>query len=430
MRKHTEILNLSKTELFQKISEICTLANSIDQGDTLLNHSLKLVMKLFEVHRGSIFIVDHSRNELTLKASCGLKSTEKNQYVKKMGQGFVGKVASEKKPIIVDDIDHDARFEKFQARQNYNSNSFICVPMMVKNELTGVINITDKISGHRFQNEELQLLDFLGSQIALNYQRINLYQQFTNILNESQSLRNQLGESHQEKEHLKKQIDIHDRFATIGKLAGGIAHEFNNPLDGVMRYTNLCLLQVSEDDVIHGYLSEIQQGLARMAGIVKNLLACVKSESVTTTKIDISSLIQRCLTGLDGTIQSRRAKITVNLIEPLPKIVDLGIERVFSNLLRNSLDAIKEEGEITISVKLKSDGLSIIIRDSGHGINPDMIDQIFEPFFTTKDIDKGSGLGLTIVGEVVKAYNGTISVESQVDSGTEFTIHLPTTRIL
>src|SRR6185295_16574697 len=122
------------------------------------------------------------------------------------------------------------------------------------------------------------LLDFLASQIALNYRRIELYTKFKTIIKEKEHLENRLGKSGKETEELKKRITIQEKLATIGKLAGGIAHEFNNPLDGVMRYTNLCLEHVKDDEVVHGYLLEIKHGLNRMANIVRNLLACSRNE--------------------------------------------------------------------------------------------------------------------------------------------------------
>lgn len=426
---HT-VAGLTQSGIFQKVSGICSLANSILKTEELLDVSLRQMMGLFGANRGSIFIFDLSRNELILKASSGLRLSETNQLAKKLGQGIVGLVAKEKKPIIVDNIESDSRFENFKARKAYSSGAFICVPMILKDELIGVINVSDKITGNTFMDEELQLLDFLGSQLALNYQRIMLYAKFTDVMKESQALRDQLGESGREKEYLKRQVDIQDRLATIGKLAGGIAHEFNNPLDGVMRYTNLCLQYVPQEDVAYGYLMEIQQGLRRMANIVKNLLACSRNEFIATSRINIGAMIQRSLGVLKGEFESRGIELNLEIEKELPPIVDLGIERVFGNLVRNALDAIEKNGVMTISVQMDSQDLVLKVRDSGRGISAEMMDQIFEPFFTTKDIDKGCGLGLTIVGEVVKAYDGHIDVESRLNEGTEFTVRLPKQRVL
>ena len=106
-------------------------------------------------------------------------------------------------------------------------------------------------------------------------------------------------------------------------------------------------------------------------------------------------------------------------------MTDLGIERIATNLLKNAVDAIDQEGTIEIATSIDKHTLTIQVRDSGKGIPDEDLDKIFEPFFTTKDIDKGCGLGLTIVNEIVAYYNGKVIVESAVNHGTSFTITLP-----
>ncbi|MCK5180784.1 MAG: HAMP domain-containing histidine kinase, partial [Candidatus Omnitrophica bacterium] len=108
-----------------------------------------------------------------------------------------------------------------------------------------------------------------------------------------------------------------------------------------------------------------------------------------------------------------------------PSILDLGIEGILSNLLRNAADAVSENGKITVQAGYTDNILTIIVGDTGRGISKEDSEQIFEPFFTTKAMDKGCGLGLTIVAEIVKSYNGKIHVESKPGEGTVFTINLP-----
>src|SRR3989338_3220193 len=291
----TEQEDKAQLDAFQQISEICALvATALNEHD-LLEKSLQQIMRLVGATRGSIFLLDPDGKDLTLQTAIGLKKDEQKQMIKKMGEGILGHVAKRKLPIVVDDIETDDRFHDFKARKSYRTPSFICAPLIIKDQLIGVINITDKESGLRFTKNEMQLLDFLSSQIALNYRRIELYQKFKNIVRETQTLKDRLGQSDQEAQNLKKQIHIHERLATIGKLAGGIAHEFNNPLDGVIRYTNLCLEHIKDDEVVRGYLLEIKHGLDRMANIVRNLLDCSRSDLPHRVKVEIPGTIERVL---------------------------------------------------------------------------------------------------------------------------------------
>jgi len=416
--------DVSQVDLFQKINDICTTVDSVMSAKDLFEISLKKIMALFGANRGSIFTLGENGTELTLTTTEGMQRDEKEAMVKRMGDGIIGKVAQEKRPIVVENIAKDSRFANYKARKGYQTPSFICVPLMIKDQLIGVINITDKKSGLNFNTNEMQLLDFLSSQIALNYRRIQLYLKFKKSIKERQSLKTKLGQSDQEAQNLKRRIYIQERLATLGKLAGGIAHEFNNPLDGVMRYTNLSLEHV-QDDVVRGYLLEVKNGLDRMANIVKNLLACTREQTSTTDRADFKEALDYALATLKAEIAHKNITIKKEISNDLPSIQDYGIEGILTNLLRNATDAIDENGTIKIQAKYTDQILTIIVSDTGRGISVDDPDQIFEPFFTTKDIDKGCGLGLTIVAEIVKSYDGKIHVQSKSGEGAVFTINLP-----
>lgn len=416
--------DISQADLFQKINDVCAAVESVTSTKELFEISLRKMMALFGANRGSIFTLKENGNDLVLAIAVGMKYDEKQKMIKRMGGGIVGKVAQEKSPIVVEDIAKDGRFANFKARKGYRTPSFICAPLMIKDSLMGVINITDKESGQHFDRDELQLLDFLSSQIALNYRRIQLYQEFKRSIEETKSLKDKLGQSDQEAQYLKKQIYIHEKLATLGKLAGGIAHEFNNPLDGVMRYTNLSLEHV-HDEVVRGYLLEVKHGLNRMANIVKNLLACTRDRPLTAGRANFAEALEYALSSLKAEIAHKNIVVEKEIRDNLPSLPDLGIEGILTNLLRNAIDAIDENGRITVQAGHAAHMLTITVRDTGRGIPVEHSEQIFEPFFTTKDMDRGCGLGLTIVAEIVKSYDGKIHVESKPGEGTVFTVHLP-----
>jgi signal transduction histidine kinase len=421
----TSFEQFTQSEVFQQIGDICAAVNAVSSARELLETSLKKTLDLFGASRGSIFILDENERDLILKIAQGMEVKEQERMVKRLGEGVVGQVAATKKPIFVADISQDQRFKNYKARSSYKTPSFICAPLLIKDKLIGVISLSDKECGSHFSANELQLLDFLSSQIALNYRRIQLYQKFKTIEEESQTLKHKLGKSSEEASHLKKQVVRHEKLATIGKLTGGIAHEFNNPLDGVMRYTNLCLDHVKDDEVVRGYLLEIKNGLHRMANIVRSLLACSRAPNPSLQKINVNTSLEQALQVLKTDIVGKGLILTKDLAPVLPDVVDLGLERVFTNLLRNAIDASDNGGEIKISSGLINGQIVFSVSDTGSGISEEKIDDIFEPFFTTKDIEKGCGLGLTIVMEIIKSYDGQINVESALDKGTTFTVTLP-----
>ena len=417
-----------QADLFQKIHDICATVDTVITEKELFEVSLGKIIALFGASRGSVFILNENDEDLILASTVGMMRDDNQAMVKRMGDGIVGRVAREKRPIVVEDIAKDKRFKNFKARKGYKTASFICAPLIIKDKLIGVINITDKQSGMHFNTEEMQLLDFLSSQIALNFRRIQLYQKFKKTLKEAQNLKDKLGQSNQEAQHLKKQMHIQEKLATLGKLAGGIAHEFNNPLDGVMRYTNLSLEHV-QDEVVRGYLLEVKHGLNRMANIVKNLLACTRDQALVTERADFNEALEYALGSLKAEIAYKNITVEKEVQENFPSVQDLGVEGILTNLLRNAADAIEDEdGKIVVKASYTDQDITVIVRDTGRGISKGDFERIFEPFFTTKDIDKGCGLGLTIVAEIVKSYDGKIDVESEPGKGTEFTITIPMNR--
>jgi len=421
----TKLEDISQQEIFQRVGEICSLVSTVMSAKELLELSLKKTVELFGASRGSVYILKENKKDLVMEIACGMKRIEKEMMIKQLGQGIVGRVAKTKQPIVVDDISKDERFPGHKARLQYATPSFICVPLIIKDQLIGVINISDKESGHRFNKDEMQLLDFLASQIALNYRRIELYNKFKKLIKEKETIEGRLDERLKEAEELRRKVNIQEKLATIGKLAGGIAHEFNNPLDGVMRYTNLCLEHIKDDDVVRGYLLEIKHGLNRMANIVRNLLACSRNEFPNRSKVSFHEALTHCLANLRTDLALKNIEVTTEISDKIPPVRDLGIEHVLTNLVRNAIDAMENGGKLAITAQYLRGLLSLSVSDTGRGIEEKDYKQIFEPFYTTKEIDKGCGLGLTIVGEIIKSYNGNVDIESEFGKGTTFTVTLP-----
>ncbi len=380
LKKHKAPSPLSN--LLEKINAVCVLCSESIDTQHLFKDALQSTLPVFKARRGAIFLLDPQTHQMLLKASVGLKDNDQEELLKTLGPG-----------------------------KGYRSKTAIASPLMIKDKLTGSVHIYAKNPPKPFTHREHQLLDFLSNQIALNYQRI--------------VMAHQLGHAREETSGLKKQIESQERLVSLGKLAGGIAHEFNNPLDGVMRYNHLCMSHAQNDEVLKEYLTEVQMGLKRMANIVKNLLACARQSPESARKADIHKTIEGALKELYPYLAAKNIKLVKHFAHNVPEITDWGLERVFSNLIKNAIDAIDKNGCIEIRTLTEDGFIKIAITDTGHGITAADLDKIFEPFFTTKDIDKGCGLGLTVVNEIVKLYNGKIKVKSRLKEGTTFSIKLP-----
>ena len=228
---------------------------------------------------------------------------------------------------------------------------------------------------------------------------------------------------------LRNQLDISEKLAMIGRLASGVAHELNNPLDGVRRYVRMTLegLEAEKKDLSE-YLDHAMSGLGRMASIVRQLLTFSRNVVIENEAENLRTMLEEVVRTLSPTGSAAPGVLIEN------KFVDISVPRalfqVFVNLLKNALDAVESQGPrgmVRIDVDHDGDQIRIEVRDNGSGIAEKDLRRVFEPFFTTKEVGKGTGLGLPISARIVERCGGKISIESDGDSGTTVTLSLPST---
>lgn len=389
-----------------RISQLCDIINTIIEAKDLkelLEAALNKALKALSSDRGSIFLAADDGQELFLKWSHNFDSAAKT-IKKKLGEGVVGRVAMERMPLLVKDVRTDARFDIANMYHDYKTNSFLCVPISTDMKLIGVINVTENKSRKPYSEKDLKFLKVIADHIAMKIEKTYIMAELN---------------------QLKKRFEIDGKFIDLGKFAGGISHELNNPLDGVIRYVNLTLDGLAEGPAKE-YLLEAKGGLNRIAGIIRSLLELVKGKKpLSPQMVDVNQMIENCTSLLRFKAMYKNVEIIKTLSSGLPKIPDLGLESAFSNIFSNALDALGQEGSISIATSLKDGFIEIKVSDTGCGIPRDNMERIFEPFFTTKGMSKGSGLGLSICYDIVKNYNGKIDVASEPGKGTTFTIYLP-----
>ncbi|MBI3321028.1 MAG: PAS domain-containing protein [Candidatus Omnitrophica bacterium] len=216
--------------------------------------------------------------------------------------------------------------------------------------------------------------------------------------------------------------------ASIGKLARGIAHELNSPLDGVLRYTHLALEQLSEDAPVREYLTHISEGLNRMVRAVQAFLEFSRQVTTPVSRTaSLNKLIEDALLLVQHRAKFQQVRIVKEFDEALPSVLDGGLQHAILNLVKNAFDAMPHGGTLTIRTRHNASHVDVEVEDTGAGIPEEIRVRIFEPFFSTKPIHQGSGLGLIIAKEVVERSGGTMEFGSAVGGGATFRIHVPVT---
>jgi two-component system NtrC family sensor kinase len=213
-------------------------------------------------------------------------------------------------------------------------------------------------------------------------------------------------------------------------MAAGIAHEINNPLAGILLFSTNLSKKVTEYDPLKGGLDIIIHETIRCKSIIEELLEFSREREPKKSLTNINDIINKAVSILDNEFRLHHISVKKDLSEELPDILldQNQIQQVFVNLLLNAIEAIQENGVITIKSHMEPCQANQIIEitDTGCGISPGDINQIFEPFYSTKP--KGTGLGLAVSYGIVQNHRGNITVSSQPGSGTRFTIEIPVTQ--
>jgi two-component system NtrC family sensor kinase len=158
------------------------------------------------------------------------------------------------------------------------------------------------------------------------------------------------------------------------------------------------------------------------------LLGFARRADVHNETLQVNDILKEVLIFLENSMIHSRIHVDLQLQDDLPLIVSdhLQLQQVFLNIINNGIDAIGKDGTISITSHTVAGEVRVVIQDDGHGIKKEILPHIFEPFFTTKETGKGTGLGLSITHGLIKKLGGDITVRSQIDKGTAFTITLPT----
>ncbi|MBI5583857.1 MAG: PAS domain S-box protein [Deltaproteobacteria bacterium] len=314
----------------------------------------------------------------------------------------------------------EAREEK-AAFQERGVQSIVCVPMIFGGKLIGFLGF-DSIRRRKAWSEEIITLLTIVGEI------------FTNALDRIRV--------EEEKAKLEDQLRQSQKMEAIGRLAGGVAHDFNNMLTGIIGYADLLLLSLNRDNPLVGKVEEIKKAGKRAASLTQQLLAFSRKQLLQPKVMDLNTVVNDLKKMLQRLIGEDVSLETVLEPDPWPIKVDPNqMGQVLMNLVVNARDAMPQGGKVTIrtantsldqthgrqwGVKLQPGPYVLLaVQDDGQGMDKETQSHIFEPFFTTKELGKGTGLGLSTVYGIIKQSDGFIWVDSQPSNGTVFKIFLP-----
>jgi signal transduction histidine kinase len=272
------------------------------------------------------------------------------------------------------------------------------------------------------------LAAFIGVLVAMQLSRIDSERRARVSLDKAY---NELSEYDKRLRENQEQLIQAEKLTSLGQMAASIAHEVNNPLAGVLVYTQLLARKLNSGTFTKEgaleTLTKMETELTRSSRLIRNLLDFSRQSPPALREVSINNVLERAIDLVAFSAKPKGVKIEKELNPSLPDIMaDFDqLQQVSVNLIINALQAMPEGGTLTLRTSTDNSHLKIEVQDTGHGISKENMRKLFTPFFTTKEKGKGVGLGLAVAYGIIQRHKGRIEVQSQVGKGTTFTIFLP-----
>jgi PAS domain S-box-containing protein len=241
----------------------------------------------------------------------------------------------------------------------------------------------------------------------------------------------ELSESHRQLVESQDRLIQAEKLTSLGQLAASVAHEINNPLAGVLTYTQLLIKKIESDryskDETLRYLNTMGAAVTHSSNLVRSLLDFARQSPPMFAKVDMNEVIRRSIDLAAHSAELQHVEITKHLAPSLHSIeADFNqLQQVFTNLIMNAIEAMPSGGNLVIRSSTDAGFMKIEVQDNGVGISQENLKKLFTPFFTTKREVKGVGLGLAVSYGIIERHGGRIEVQSELGKGSTFTVVLP-----
>jgi signal transduction histidine kinase/DNA-binding response OmpR family regulator len=401
-------------ELRQRNRELATLnalnqsvASSLDLHQILAN-AMQGVSELANVEAGFLVLIDPKSAERVVSQHFARKPRF-DLAARVAHYEIVEKVIECGQPLLINDVPGDPRFSR---QPDLAVSSVLCVPLVVKDEVVGAIQVVNKLNGPFDENDHALFLSIAAS-VAAAIENSWLY--------------SELADFAQELERSQAQLVQAEKMAAVGRLAASIAHEINNPLQAIHNSLHLTLRPTLSEEKKARYLAMAQEEVERLIDIVRRLLEFYRPSRGRRVLADVNQVIDNVLALTNKRLQHGHVTVQTRLALDLPmlRIVPDQLAQVFLNIVINAVEAMPEGGQLTVCTAKTQDDrwVRITFADDGPGMDERTRASIFEPFFTTKHT--GTGLGLAISYGIIERHGGLIQVDSTPGIGSAFAVQLP-----
>lgn len=308
--------------------------------------------------------------------------------------------------------------------ENLELRDFIAVPLVAKDRLIGMIIADHLYSTQKIDDDAIATLEIFASQAAQVIERADANRRLEQEKHKLEAAYKELQTTHERLVHA-------ERLAAIGNMAGHVAHEIRNPLVAIGGFARSLRRLAKDNENILNVAEIIAEEVMRLERILANVMHFTKYPKPSFQLAEVNPIIEDVCNLLQTEAEQRQVKLIKTLAAGLPQLLfdPIQINQMLVNLLRNGIQSITGSGVVEISTQsFEPNQVLIVVRDTGSGIPPNVLENVFNPFFSTKP--DGTGLGLAICQHIVGDHGGRITVESRVGYGTTFSIYLPLPHLL
>lgn len=401
----------------EQLLEISRAMHRIHDRDQLLNYVSERLREFFDAQNSFVILFDESGAPQILNSN--LSAGEGSGPL--LSSTVLERVKNSLEPMVVSDTALDPDLSESSSVEFLRIASLMCAPLIVENRVIGVLQFDHRGEAHSFPRSDARLLQLFANQLATAVYNLQLIERRDEALAETRRTQEKLIQS--------------ERLAAVGRLAAGVAHDFNNTLFIALGQCDAALARGGLSSEAASSIERIQSCAIDAAKTVRRLQSLGPGSSGAGTRESVSlaelSVEIPELTASKWSDEARQRGLTIRFdikSEPAPNVLvdPAEIREILTNLVFNAVEAMRSDGTITIVTGTSSTGAFASVEDDGIGMTEEQTAHAFEPFFSSK-AGRGHGFGLSTCWSLAEAMGGTWEVQSKVGKGTRFTLHLPTT---
>jgi signal transduction histidine kinase len=445
-----------------KILEITNAINSTLDLEKVLSLVLAYSVEITQGQRGFL-ILRGPDGKLQFRAAQNMDYKELSGKDHTISRRALGMALEKGEIVATVSAQQDSIFSTSRSVIELDLQAIICIPLKVSpHDLTpaeasptsltiGAIYIDSKLPIRYFTPEKRNLLEVMANSAAIAIKNARLYnelkiqkrrveatasslEEMVKVRTEELNQKNiELVQTIDDLRRLQSQLVQAEKMATVGTLAGGVAHEINNPLGSILSNAQRILRYACPEEKHTASAELVQEGARRCRSIVENLLSFSRQSDSTLRSLDLNGVLDGTLSLLDHHLGIHNVRIQKEYGQLPPVLANQNeLSQVFTNLLINARDAICETlgeqkpfGTVVLRTGVRGNQVIIEIQDDGPGIPAVNLTKLFDPFFTTKEVGRGTGLGLYISLGIIQRHGGNIEAESRPGEGAIFRVVLP-----